>query len=186
MKERTSESLSALMDGEAVATGAIDELLASCDARATWARYHLIGDAMRDGLPARVDPGLAARVAARLAGEPALLAPQRRRPAFLKPLAAMAVAASVAGLAVVTFDRGPDTPAVAAVAAVAPPAAPTPAPPATLTPVPPVEVVRWAPPDAAAAARLNGYLVNYSEQRSTMAVPGVLPPYVRLVGHEVR
>ncbi len=183
MKERTSESLSALMDGEAVATDAIDELLASCDARGTWARYHLIGDAMRDGLPARVDPGLATRVAALLADEPALLAPQRRRPAFLKPLAALAVAASVAGLAVVTFDRGPDTPAVAAVA---PPAAPTPAPPATLTPVPPVEVVRWAPADAAAAARLNGYLVNYSEQRSTMAVPGVLPPYVRLVGHEVR
>jgi sigma-E factor negative regulatory protein RseA len=76
MKDRISE----LMDGElqgAAAAASIDRLARERDGEAleAWRTYHLIGDAMRD---TRVlSPGFAARVAARLAAEPTVLAPRR-------------------------------------------------------------------------------------------------------------
>jgi len=71
--------ISALVDGELErqeADAAFDALGAEGAARDTWRAYHLISDAMRD---TRVlSDGFAARVAARLAEEPTVLAPRRR------------------------------------------------------------------------------------------------------------
>jgi sigma-E factor negative regulatory protein RseA len=96
------DKISALMDGELdgrSAAALVDELGRGGEARETWVAYHLAGDAMRDtrALP----EGFSARFARRLAEEPTVLAP--RRLASPKPWLAMpaAVAASLAGVALV-------------------------------------------------------------------------------------
>lgn len=195
MQERFAERLSAFMDGDPGAgTDCVDVLVRDPQARAAWARYHAIGDALRGQLTGGADGGFAARVSERIAGEPAVLAPRRRRTAaLLKPLAGLAVAASVATVAVLGVQRlDQDRAGSGAQLAASEPApvfapAPTPAAapaaaPATATA--PVAVVRLEPADRVAAARMNSYLLNYSERRSNMAMPGMLPPYVRLIGHE--
>ena len=105
------DSISRLMDGELDDT----EIEIVCgrlrrpDAVATWACYHVIGDTLRGG-PAPT-PGFTDRFAARLAGEPTVIAPgvQRSRPVP----AAWAVAATAAAVTVVgwaayaTLDTSP-------------------------------------------------------------------------------
>jgi len=192
MQERSAERLSAFMDGDPDAgTECVDMLVRDAQARAAWARYHAIGDALRGQLTGGADAGFAARVSERIAGEPAVLAPRRRRAAaLLKPLAGLAVAASVATVAVLGVQRLDQDRAGGAQLAANEPTpvfapAPTPAAaPAAAPATAPVAVVRLEPADRVAAARMNSYLLNYSERRSNMAMPGMLPPYVRLIGHE--
>ncbi|MEQ8497526.1 MAG: sigma-E factor negative regulatory protein [Gammaproteobacteria bacterium] len=197
------EDLSALVDGE-IAEDELPRLLDTLaddgGARRSWSRYHLIGDTLRAG--AADQPGQPARAAV------VPLPPPRRR----LPLRGLAVAASVATLAVVlaigggqvteeeaplalaqggnadsssaaggvtgtppgTLDGGlGDSLRTAGTAALAAPATGTVADdqPGALTPL------------GAHDERLNGYLVNFNEQRSRLGVPGV-HPYVRIVGFE--
>lgn len=96
------EKISALMDGELdgkAAEDLIDELRGGGEARDAWRLYHLAGDAMRD--TRLLSEGFASRVSQRLAAEPTVLAPRRaaRRPAWIAMPAA--VAASLAGVALV-------------------------------------------------------------------------------------
>ncbi len=97
------ENISALMDGELdgrAAAATIDALRRDPAALEAWRAYHLVGDALRD-TPA-LSPDFAARVAARLAGEPTVLAPGRLRPVQRRWLSMpAAAAASVAGVALV-------------------------------------------------------------------------------------
>ena len=132
MKAKISE----LLDGELAsreAAGPLDALRADGEARDTWRRYHLIGDAMRD---TRVlSPGFAGRVAARLAREPTVMAPvrraaspQRQRWQFLSAAASVAAVVLVGWVAFAPQQSGTEVaqgsptqiPAVAA--QVAPPA----------------------------------------------------------------
>jgi len=72
------EMLSMLIDGECDADEAATILreVGQSDRRQTqWHRYHLIGDALRQSLPDRVDASLSARVAMALEVEPAYLLP---------------------------------------------------------------------------------------------------------------
>ena len=74
-----NEKISALVDGELErreADAAFEALGAEGAARDTWRAYHLISDSMHD--TRLLSGGFAARVAARLAGEPTVLAPRRR------------------------------------------------------------------------------------------------------------
>lgn len=100
--------LSELMDGELAGKpreAAWTDLCREAQARERWATYHLIGDALRDG--GRGESGLSAdfneKFNARLAQEPTVLAPRLRR--YAAP-AAMALAASVAVISVVTLLPG--------------------------------------------------------------------------------
>jgi len=174
------EELSALVDGEIVdhdLPRLLDALGGDAGARRAWSRYHLIGDALRD------DGGALTAPAAEVVALPA-----RRR----APLAGLAVAASVAVLAVVLVAAGgrggPEAglevaetlvPAATNEAAVA--SAETLAP----RPVSSVNETRQAAlePVGVYDQRLNGYLVNFNEQRQRLGVPGV-HPYVRIVGFE--
>lgn len=192
--EDYKERLSALADGALSArevARVADTVGDSDELRCTWARYHLIGEVMRTpGRPAW-SHDLAGRVKQAVAREPVLLAPRPHRAATLrwfKPLAGLAIAASVAAIAVLSLPRilghhpttaGP-APTLAATPVNVEPAAPA------------VQPVGW-PSDAAGPhavpvvktiprSRLNGYLVNYSEQRALIGGPGV--PYVRVVGYE--
>ncbi len=104
MKER----ISALMDGELegrAAAEAIDSLRVEGEALETWRLYHLVGDGMRD--TRLLSAGFTARVSRRLAEEPAVLAPGshfHRLPGRTPTQRfALAVAASVAAVALVSW-----------------------------------------------------------------------------------
>lgn len=77
----SKERVSALMDNDQESVS-LKALLDDPSASATWARYHLIGDALRDELPHNLDTMLSQRIANALALEPAILAPQSRRSLF--------------------------------------------------------------------------------------------------------
>jgi len=187
--ESKLEAISALVDGEPAA-GRIDpiaELAQSETSRRAWGRYHLIADCMRGQLPRRIDPAFADRVATALGDEPTVLAPAAAQPrSWLRPLAGLAVAASVAAVAIIAVraDRNAlESTGVAQVASAefAQPGA--------------QGQVRLAAGNAAGGpararttpgrmnARLNRYLVNYNEYRNNAAVQGMIP-YVRIVAHD--
>ena len=131
MKEKISE----LMDGELerrAAAGPLDALKGEGEARDTWRKYHFIGDVMRD--TRMLSSGFAARVAAKLAEEPTVMAPARllwrtERPRW-QLLSAAASLAAVAFVGWVAFSPQESEPQLAQVqpqtqsiaAQVAPPA----------------------------------------------------------------
>ena len=190
------ERISALFDDEVGAFEArrlTDELLGDPELQRRWGRYQLIGDALRNELPAQVSCDFAERVHVAIAREPALQAAPtgRVRPRWLKPLAGLAVAASVAGLAILTLrGMGPGAeaplPAVAesqpAETAPLPVTPPTPTPAVASAPAPvpagtavkPVKAEADAPAEAGGARvmrvdqplydpRLESYLANHAE-----------------------
>lgn len=183
MNEQIREQLSALYDGElptAEHALLMERLTRDLALRAHWSNYQLIGDGLRKSLPGHVDLGLAARVMHAI--EP-LPAPGRTAKGLgvLKPLAGLAVAASVAVIAVLAVQqlRTP-VPAVAVLAN------------ASVAPSPDVYVrvqgMRWdaqrgavQPPQV--GNRLNEYLVNHSEYAASGGMPG-MQPYVRIVGYD--
>ena len=111
-----SENISRLMDGE-LPDDQLDSVcsgLARPEAYASWACYHVIGDALRGDC--RAAPGFAARFTQKLAAEPTVLAP-RRRVAQRTASFGWAAAATLAAVAVVgytAFSLVDDTPAAIA------------------------------------------------------------------------
>ncbi len=67
------EQISALLDGESRDPDAIDALCTDAEQRDTWQRYALIGELMREDKVQTVDLDIAARVAAALEQEPAIV-----------------------------------------------------------------------------------------------------------------
>lgn len=100
-----SEHLSALIDGETnrfETRRVLDSLLGDAEQRGRWARYHLIGEALRQERPLFADGDFSRRVMARIETEAqrekateSESAGGRRR--WVRPLAGLAMAASVAG-----------------------------------------------------------------------------------------
>lgn len=106
MDERLKEQVSAAVDGEidAAEWQLLQRRLATDDeCRGRWARYHLVGDALRGqhGGP-RADDGFARRVAAAVAAGEQDAAPNGRS-RWLRSAAGTAIAASVAALALLTL-----------------------------------------------------------------------------------
>ncbi len=106
MNEEQRQRLSALCDGELEARerlDAIDELGREGELRETFGRYQLISDVLRNNYRQAEDQQLAARVRAALADEPTVLSPRRApsAPRWRQLGAGLAVAASVAAVAVV-------------------------------------------------------------------------------------
>lgn len=168
------EHLSALVDGEGssdrvpdlVETIARDEEL-----KRLWGRYHLISDAMRGHLTGIPSDELFQRIHQRVGEEPSLYRLDSFRRRVLKPLAGLAVAASVAVVAVLGVrsleptggERG------VMVAEVPPPVSmPTPT----------------AARADAADPRLTAYIVNHSGSAGRN-VQGLLP-YARIVASDDR
>ena len=111
MSKETREHLSALVDGEIsreTSRFLVRRLGADNELRATWTRYHLVRDCLRhqDGSIAGED--LCARVSRALENEQPAERPANRATRWLKPAAGLAIAASVALMAVVAV--GPGTP----------------------------------------------------------------------------
>jgi len=160
--------ISALMDGElerGEAAGPLEALKAEGDARDAWRLYHLIGDSMRD--TRMLSGGFAQRVNAKIADEPAILAPSRRAAASRPRWQWLPMAASFAAVAMVGslwFMQQEGTPETLPVARQeAPKAAPA------------EEMAQVAPPEAA-----HDYLLAHQGYSPRNSLQGVAP-YVRMV-----
>ncbi len=173
------EYLSALVDDEAgrfEGQRMLEELSKNAEDREQWARYYLIGDAMRGELPPMLNKRFAAVLSERIEAEAPLS--NTGLPRMAKPVIGFAMAASVAVVSVLTVQSlmGPEDAEPGAVVAegqligvpaIRPVAATTP------TPVPPSRA------SAEAEARLNSYFVNHSEYAARQ---GMLP-HARVVGY---
>ncbi len=102
--EQSGERISSLVDGEFDDTldkeSCLDHLVENREAGQCWERYHLISDALKRNLPRFIDNQLASRVMAELENEPTVLAPSRTNSTLGKQVAGLAIAASVATVAV--------------------------------------------------------------------------------------
>jgi len=174
-----NEQLSALVDdelGEPEQDLLLRRLVGDAGLRDRLVRYQLISDALRSDLPHRVDIGFHRRVHAALAQEAAIhAAPALRIKTLFKPLAGLAVAASVAVVAVLSLQsvRRPDTavPVIASVPGVNDYIR------ADNTPAPVVQHNN--------ARGLDVYLVNHNEYAVNRGMQGMLP-YVRIVGQDLQ
>lgn len=174
MSEQIREQISALLDGElpeAEQRLLLERLERDPALRMHWSRYQLISDAVHQTLPPQIDLGFAERVMAALDEQPE----HHREPAgrlarAVKPLAGLAVAASVAVVAVLAVQqaRTPDSGQGGVQMAAN---QPTPA------------TAARADAPAQNGERLNAYLVNHSEYAASGGMPG-MSPYVRIVGYD--
>jgi sigma-E factor negative regulatory protein RseA len=165
--------ISAFMDGELAqheAGSALESLRDEDEARDAWRRYHLIGDLMRDPntLSSGFCAGFSSRVGERVAQEPTVLAPSRRRiEAVRMPVWALSAAASLAAVALVGWVAfGPrDEPQIA-------------------QSQPPVLAAQEAPQVAPPAAA-NDYLLAHQGYSPRNSLQGAAP-YVRTVSADTR
>ena len=182
MKEQTHKNISALVDDEldlSELQHLTRDLADSEELRRLWGRYQLIGDVIRGE---RFDPRfleVAQRVHDRLAGEPTILAPRpasEGRGTWLKPVAGLAVAASVAAAVVMLTPRLPDQnlPASSAVAGVD-----------STEPVayPLRTGTHWDLGKPAVESKLNTYLVNHHRHAPAANMQGMLE-YASFVGYD--
>jgi len=179
MTDKTHEQLSALLDGELSATEApmaVRRIARDEALREAALRYSLIGDAMRDELPAGRPADLARRIRRRLEQEPAgqqpadmpALASSRETPGrrIARLAGGFAVAASVALVALVALPGGQQDSAPPVISATDV-ASPNPA-------------QRVLPPAYTRAAgggapdRLTRYYVNHSEYAPAVSGRGTL------------
>lgn len=196
----SNERLSAFVDGELkdpARDGIVDALYEDPELRRTWERFHLIGDAMRGTGPVPGADAVARNVSTTLAGESVVRLKPRARRSRLHPLAGLAIAAAIAGIAVVGLHRldggGAQPPQIAdaprpeSAAAVSAPAAPDRsevhvASVAERSAGAETSRLQWSGVAPDAEARLNAYLVSHNEYAGD-GVRGVLP-YVRIVGYQ--
>jgi sigma-E factor negative regulatory protein RseA len=163
MNTESREHLSSLMDGEiSRETGRflVRRLGADEELCATWARYHLVRDCLRHGGGRFADAGLSSRVRRAIEQESSPAAPRRRVTAWLKPAAGLAIAASVALVAIVAVGPGsqPAQQATTVLADSAPTGAFT--SPQNLSPTPLSTQVSRAG-GAAGDNRINPYLLRH-------------------------
>lgn len=178
-KDKLNEQLSALVDdelGEAEQDLLTRQVARDSELGQRLLRYQLISDAMQSHLPDRVDPAFSLRVKRLLRAEPVLRVHPRLN-AFVRPMAGLAVAASVAVVAVMSLQTTREND----VSAPAQSIAAMPAPEGYLRVKDDLSGV--AP--AAADGRLDAYLVDHNEYAANRGMQGMLP-YVRLVGHDMR
>ncbi len=112
MNEESHEHLSCLMDGEISAETArflVRRLGADEQLSATWARYHLVRDCLRHPEGLWAGENLAGRVQRAMESEAIPATPQRARRAWLRPVAGLAIAASVALMAIVAVAPQSET-----------------------------------------------------------------------------
>lgn len=201
MTEKHGDLTSALLDGELDRDSqlrAVSEILsAGAEELERFGRYRLIGDVMR-GESSVLAASVAGKVNVALRDEPVVLAPppkQARR--WVRPLGGLAVAASVATLAVVVapqmFTRAtPDAQPVNLAADVSPAAiapqllAAGPAANTAIGSGEPAQVpTRWQALDPALEERLNRLVIEHHEFGGRTGINGPVP-HIGLVGYDAR
>jgi len=125
MSEQSKEHISSLMDGEIspeTSRFLVRRLGADRELCATWARYHLVRDCLRNADVGLYGADLCVRVNRALGDEPAVGGRVRVGRSWLRPVAGGAIAATVALAALILVDpgRAPATQAPVGVANVEP------------------------------------------------------------------
>lgn len=175
MNEQKFEKLSAVIDGEsALDDKLINELGTDTEMLAHWQRYHLIRDTLSNHLPEHGVVDISASVAASLRDEVTILAPVRKRitARIMKQAAGLAVAASVATLAVVsvqTTQTAKNESIPSALARIEQPRIDRSA------------IAQTRLRNQAIQSKLSDYLVNHNEYSVTARMQGMMP-YMRIVG----
>jgi len=177
MKDKLHEQLSALVDDELAdheQALLLKQLAADLDLQARLSRYQLVSDALHSYLPERVDPGFHLRIQAALVEVPPPQASGTVVRSLLKSATGVAVAASVAVVAVMSLqsirnENPADSPVLASV------------PDAGSGTYLRADI---PPPPAPLAEGLDVYLVNHNEYAVNRSMQGMLP-YVRLVGQDM-
>ena len=208
MNEDKRQALSAMVDSE-LPTQGCGKLLRELDRdivlRREWERFHLIGEAMRRQLPNVQEGVLITRTQAALRDEPVMLRSPTRLAKSLRPAAGLALAASVAVVAVLGARMMHSQPVPnneVASATVSLPAVVTASAPvidpalrhtvASPVTAPDTSLAQWAGSSAGdrrwvnsphgAQTQLNSYLLNHSEYANP--VRGGMLPYVRIANDE--
>lgn len=113
MIDKINDQLSAMLDDELDARECellLTRLGKDPQLRDVWERYSLIGDCIRGGLPDYVAPGMAARIADAVAmNEAPLTKLPAKSGARWRPVAGVAIAASVAVVAIATLNTPEST-----------------------------------------------------------------------------
>jgi sigma-E factor negative regulatory protein RseA len=179
MADKTSEQMSAIVDGEYEAEEielALRRLSKDANLNGLWQRYYLIGEAMKSNIPDVIDNSFADRVKQMVERE-SLPSSKSVSPGFswFKPAAGFAVAASVALVVTLWTLQGTELSNRASVGLVD---ASAPSSGGLQT----VESV-VIEDDTMLPSGLSSYLVNHNEYASMTTVYGVLP-YARMVGYE--
>ena len=182
MKEKLHEQISALVDNELAETEQVllgKRLAEDASLRNRLSHYQLISDSLQNHLPRKINPDFNIGVQLALQDEPAVVQVTSARLARLfKPVAGLAVAASVAVVAVLSLQSvRQENPSAVSTLAIAP----------VLDERTPVDV---DPMLANSTLNVSGdtqsldiYLVNHNEFAVNRGMQGMLP-YVRLVGHD--
>jgi len=162
MKDEIKERISAFIDGEHLNKDLVDELKDDKEMRATMARYSLIGDVLNNRY-ASGSHELAAKVHDALDAEAILITPRQwiQKPKLMKQAAGLAVAATVAAVAIMVVGNFTPTTETGIKVAVGP-----------ITDKP----IRMT---AAVQRKLNGYLISHTEYSASGQMKGMLP-YTRI------
>jgi len=175
MKEKLYEQISALVDDELVEAEhalLIKRLTDDAAMRDKLSRYQLISDSLQNHLPRKTDPDFNIGVQLALQDEPDVQAEPVRLTRLFKPLAGLAVAASVAVVAVLSLQSvRQESPAGASAVATAP----------VSNEFAAVDTTPLLADTGNGAQSLDVYLVNHNEY----AVNRGMLPYMRLVGHDM-
>ena len=176
MSKESLEHLSSLMDGElSRETGLfLTRRLASDDKLCeTWERYHLIRDCIRQPGSKQVVTGLSVKLNASLQAEdlPSISNWHTRR--WLKPVSGLAIAASVALMAiVVTAPQQGVTPGAEGDTALSTPVNQPFVSPNTLPLAPVSQAASYAPAQQTDSNRLNAYLLRHNQMARTAGRQG--------------
>ena len=196
----TNERLSAFVDGELRGRArdrVVDALYASPELRRRWTRFHLIGDAVRGIDPVPGADVISERVGPTLSGEQIVHFRPRPRHRMVRPLFGLALAATIATVAILGVHRldggavqsrsvagvSSTEPATAGSVATVPERIASRVASAAVRPAGSQTTrLQWNDLAPDAEARLNVYLVNHNEYAG-IGMRGVLP-YVRIVGYQ--
>jgi len=185
MTDEICEQLSALLDDELSEVEQpllLGRLERDKALRARLGRYQLIGEAMR-GTGQTATLGVADRVQQALAGAVSMpMSTTTNRLVWWKPLAGLAVAASVALVAVLSVTSLRENDANVPVLASSDNSVTLPGAAVTRVSEAGGEQ-QWDRLDPSIDKRMSAYLVNHNEYAASRGVQGVMP-YVRIVGYD--
>jgi sigma-E factor negative regulatory protein RseA len=174
MSKESLEHLSSLMDGElSRETGLFLTRRLSSDEglRDTWERYHLVRDCIRQPGSKQVVTGLCSKLNASLEAEDSPSASLWMNNRWFKPVSGLAIAASVALVAIVVTapqpGELPGTAEMASESAIQPFVSPN-----TLSISPASQAASFAPDQQAKSNRLNAYLLRHNQMARTAGRQG--------------
>lgn len=193
MKTENKEKLSALVDNELglESSAWLSKLDQDSALKQNWSRYHQIGDLLRGHAQPDGKLDLSARVRAALDQEPIIFAPAARQESsdrqksWLKSLAGVAIAATVATVAVLGLRPEAQSPVAGANLAAN---APVELSAQQDENMPALAGTRWdlvkpVATDYRVEDSLNNYLVNHNEYAMSRGRQGMMP-YVRIAGYD--